>query len=96
MEEPIGDESGPGPVPMAFNARFATTLSLTTTLEVIEPDYAGFFGAATLRDGTLFTPDGKPDVGVSSIPSGTVMCWCPRFLRAMGGPRNDHDYFVIL
>ena len=63
VEQPIGDRFA-GPVPSLFNARFANTTALTTALQVTDPGYAGVFAGAFLRDGILFAPDGKPDLGV--------------------------------
>lgn len=53
-----------GPQNFAFNARFANTALLTTSLQVNDPGFAGVFAAALLRDGVLFAPDGQPDLGV--------------------------------
>ncbi len=95
VEEPIGNEAGPGPLPIAFNARFSTTVALTTTLQVVDPDYLGFFAAATLRDGILFTADGKPDVGVFN-PVGFEDVLVPTVPLGNGRPQYYDYYSVIL
>jgi hypothetical protein len=64
-EVPLGGIGGSAPVATAFNARFNGTRTLATTLiaQDADNDYVGFFGAVRLRDGTLFSTDGQPDIG---------------------------------
>lgn len=94
VEEPIGNETGPGPVPTAFNARFLNTASLETTLQVSDPQYAGVFAAAVLRDGTLEAPDGNLDIGVFNTVGyeGTVL---PTVPLGGSGPQY-YDYYSII
>ncbi|MBK6421004.1 MAG: hypothetical protein IPF77_02090 [Gemmatimonadetes bacterium] len=96
VEEPIGNEAGAGPQPAAFNAKLSTTAALTTVLQVTEPDYAGFFGAATLRDGILFTPDGRPDVGVFNAFGFEGDVLVPTIPLGGGRPQYYDYYSVIL
>jgi hypothetical protein len=94
VEEPIGNESGTGPTPTAFNARFLNTASLETTLEVSDPAYAGVFAAALLRDGTLDAPDGQLDIGVFNTVGylGTVLPTVP----LGGGAPQYFDYYSVI
>jgi hypothetical protein len=64
FQQPIAAQATPGPDQILFNALFANTASLTASLRVSDPDYAGVFAAALLRDGVLFPANGQPDLGV--------------------------------
>lgn len=95
VEEPIGNESGPGPIPVAFNARLQTTAALGTVLQMSDPDYAGFFGAARLRDGILGTPDGAPDLGVFNAFGYEGDVLVPTI--PLGGGRPEYyDYYAVI
>jgi hypothetical protein len=63
-EVPLSASPRSGPNPDIFNARFLNTASLSTTLQVTNPQFAGVFVSALLRDGVLSPPDGQPDLGV--------------------------------
>lgn len=94
VEEPIRNEPGPGPVPLAFNAKFITTLTLSASLQMADPDYAGVFVGALLRDGVLFAPDGKPDLGVYNAAGydGVILPTVP-----LGGGRPPYyDYLAVI
>lgn len=94
LEEPIGNEAGTGPLPDRFNARFATTASLTTELAISAADFAGVFAAARLRDGVLFPADGRPDVGVFNATGfeDTLIPTVP-----LGGGRPPYyDYSAVI
>jgi len=65
VEVPLGGQGG-GHAPSAtlFNAHFLSTELLRTELVADDPDgdFVGVFVQVRLRDGTLGTPDGNPDV----------------------------------
>lgn len=95
VEIPISAAPAPGPLAAVFNARLATTASLNTVLQVTDPTYAGVFVAATLRDGILFPPDGKPDLGVfnaQGYPGDVLIPTVP-----LGGGRPQYyDYYSVI
>jgi hypothetical protein len=78
---------------VTFNARFANTASLVSSLQVGDPGYAGVFATALLRDGILFPADGTPDVGVFN-PSGYEDVILPTV--PLGGGRPQYfDYLGV-
>lgn len=95
VERPNSSTPALGPMPTLFNARLATTSSLTTQLQVTEPDYAGVFAAATLRDGILFPPDGKPDLGVFNAQGYADDVLIPTVPLGGGRPQY-YDYYSVI
>jgi hypothetical protein len=94
VEELIGNETGTGPLPAYFNAQFSTTATLSTQLSVTDPNFAGVFAAALLRDGVLFQPDGNPDLGIYNT-SGYADVLIPTV--ALGGGRPQYfDYYAVI
>lgn len=94
FEEPIGNETAAGPTQSLFNARFLTVAQLQTQLQVSNPNYAGVFAAALLRDGILFPADGEPDLGVYNAVGyeGAVLPVVP-----LGGGRPEYyDYYAVV
>ncbi len=94
VEEVIGNETGPGPLPAYFNAQFSTTAALSTVLAMTDPSFAGVFAAALLRDGTLFAPDGNPDVGVFNTEGYTDVL-VPTVPLGGGRPQY-YDYYAVI
>ncbi|MEO8138231.1 MAG: hypothetical protein ABI742_01235 [Gemmatimonadota bacterium] len=95
VEELIGNETGPGPLPAYFNAQFSTTASLSTQLTMTDPAFAGVFAAALLRDGILFPPDGNPDLGVFNTEGYTDVL-LPTVPLGGNQPQYYDYYSVIL
>jgi hypothetical protein len=94
-EEPIGNESGPGPSPASFNAIFTNISSLTAHLVVNDPSFAGSFAAARMRDGALSgTPDGQPDIGVYNT-AGFTDVLLPTVPLGSGRPPY-YDYYAVI
>ena len=94
LEQPIPLTPPTGPLASAFNAIFSTTASLQTTLQVADPQYAGVFAAALLRDGVLFPPDGLPDLGVFNTVgyNDVIVPTVP-----LGGGRPPYyDYYAVI
>ena len=94
VEQPIPTSPPAGPVADLFNARFSTTADLVTTLQTSDPDYAGVFAAALLRDGVLFQPDGQPDLGVYNAVGyeSAILPTVP-----LGGTRPPYyDYYAVI
>ncbi len=95
VERPIPAAPAAGPQPALFNARLTTTTTLTTQLQVTAASYAGAFAAATLRDGILFPPDGRPDLGVFNAlgyPDDVLIPTVP-----LGGGRPQYyDYYSVI
>lgn len=58
--------AGAPPMATSFNATYVGTSAVRTQLAAFDADgdLAGIFAAATLRDGILSPPDGRPDVGI--------------------------------
>lgn len=94
VEQPIPEGQPAGPAADLFDARFATTAALVTDLHTADPDYAGVFAAALLRDGVLFPADGQPDLGVYNA-AGYEDLTLPTV--PLGGSRPPYyDYYAVI
>lgn len=69
LELPIGSVPGAAPSATLFNALPVGAVAVRTNLAAADADgdYVGVFATARLRDGVLFAPDGKPDIGIYNV-----------------------------
>jgi hypothetical protein len=84
------------PFPLSFNSVFVGTRALRTSLSADDPDgdFLGVFATALLRDGVLFPPDGRPDVGVFNT-TGYLDTRLPDVLLGDGRPAYT-DYLGVI